>query len=153
MKWNCKCPRSCPVPEKGPDFYAQFGVASSPPSGSNLPFYEVFKSGDGIYLEDEETIILTQGYLYLIEYLFIATPEPGNYMEIVPGINGTLRLNYAFFAPAGSAKNVSASGGFTTNEAAKSDARLTMNLTYPAEVRNIDISGSVSVTPLMKLYF
>lgn len=153
MKWNCKCPRPCPVPEKGPDFYAQFGVASSLSSGSNIPFYEVFKSGDGIYLEDEETIILTQGYLYLIEYLFIATPEPGNYMEIVPAINGTPRLNYAFFAPAGNARNVSASGGFTTNEAAAAEARLTMRLTYPAEVRNIDISGSVSVTPLMKPYF
>lgn len=72
-------------------------------------------------------------------------------MQILPYLNGTPRLLYSYFAPAGNARNVSASGSFTTNEAAAGDLRLQFDLTYPEEVRNIDISGVVSVTPLQKL--
>lgn len=72
-------------------------------------------------------------------------------MEIIPYINGTPRLLYSFFAPTGAERNTSASAGFTTNEAATSEARLSFRLDYPVTTRNIDISGTVSVTPLMKI--
>ena len=72
-------------------------------------------------------------------------------MQIVPRINGTLQLLYSFLAPAGSgSRNTSAAGSFTTNAAAE-EARLSFSLTYPPEVRNIDISGAISITPLIKI--
>lgn len=134
-----------------PDFYAQFGVMANPDSGSRLPFIQIFNEGEKIYLEDTNTIYLPAGYLYLIDFIFLATPEANSYMEIVPELNGTFRALYSFFAPTGQERNTSASGSFTTNEAATQPLRLRFNLTYPSVVRNIDISGAVSVTPLQKL--
>lgn len=152
----CKCQAKCPCDNacsqcRLPNFYAQFGVFSNPESGSYLSFYEIFRRGDGISLENSDTIVLTPGYLYLIDYIFLATPEPGNFMQIIPAINGIFRLQYSFFAPAGSERDTSASGGFTTNEAIVDEARIQMQITYPESVNNIDISGSVSVTPLMRI--
>lgn len=150
----CKKPKDkccCEKTEEKPDFFAQYSVLASPPSRSDLPFRPVFQKGESIHLDGETEIALKAGYLYLIDYIFLATPEAGGYFEIVPRINGSLRLLYAFFAPAGSERNASASGSFTTNEAASEDITLSFNLTYPDTVRNIDISGAVSVTPLMKI--
>lgn len=146
--WHPACP--CPTPE-ALVFGAQYGTTSNPPSGTNLPFYLIFNLGDQITLADDFTIVLPAGYLYLISYLFLSTTEAGGYMEIVPFLNETPRLLYSSFAPAGSARNTSASGSFTTNEAAEGELRLQFRLTYPETVRNIDISGAVSVTPLQRL--
>lgn len=142
----CRPYTCCP-----PDFYAQYRVLGSPVSGSFLPFSETFRKGDRIFLANEATIVLEPGYLYLISYLFLATPEADSYMEIVPYMNGTPRLLYAFFAPTGSERNTSAAGSFTTAEANQGEVELGFKLTYPAQVQNIDISGSVSITPLRKL--
>lgn len=149
---NCGCHPtcSCPAPET-PAFSAQYGTTSNPPSGTNLPIYPVFNLGNQISLADDYTIVLPAGYLYLISYLFLATTEAGGYMEIVPFLNETPRLLYSSFAPAGNARNTSASGSFTTNEAAEGELRVQFRLTYPETVRNIDISGAVSVTPLQRL--
>lgn len=152
--WKPKPPWCCgePEPSEEPiDFFAQYGVYSSPPSKSDLPFYTMFEQGDKITLEGDTKIVLPAGYLYLIDYLFLGIPDAGGYFEIVPKINDSLRFSYAFFAAAGNERTVSASGSFTTNEAAAEDVRLSFNLTYPAAVKNIDISGAVSVTPLMKI--
>lgn len=140
-----------PEPEGRPDFFAQFGVTSSPASGSSLPLIQLFNVGQGIRLEGDSDIMLEPGWLYLVDYIFLATPEPQGYMQIVPRINGSLRGLYSFFAPAGTERNASASGSFTTNEAAVLEARLSFHLTYPATTRNIDISGAVSVTPLIRI--
>lgn len=113
--------------------------------------HQMFQKGEEIQLEGDSTIVLPQGYLYLVNYLFLATTEVDSYMQIVPQINGSLRLFYSFFAPSGSYRNTSASGSFTTDEAAKGDIRLSFSLTYPEVAKNIDITGSVSVTPLMRL--
>lgn len=135
-----------------PDFFAQYGVMSSPASGSELPFLQVFNQGNEIRLENSTTIVLPQGYLYLVNYVFLATPEADNYFEVIPYINGVPRLLYAAWGAAGSnSRNASAAGSFTTDEAREGDLFLTIGLTYPVTVRNIDISGSVSVTPLQKL--
>lgn len=149
-KENCPCPLP-PVPEQNPDFFVQFGVTANPPSGSDLPLIIVFQKGENIYLDEGTDIILEPGYLYQIDYIFLAVPEAGGYMQITPKMNGSLRTLYSFFAPAGTGRNASASGSFTTNEAAANTARLSFNLVYPDTVKNIDISGAVSVTPLMKI--
>lgn len=139
-------------PDNACRFFAQFAVTANPASGSDLPMSVVFQEGDQIRLNGANQILLAPGYLYLVNYLFLATPEPDGFFEIVPRINGSLRLYYAFFAPAGSLeRNASAAGSFTTNEAASQEAALAFNLTYPPTVNNIDITGTVSVTPLIRL--
>ena len=52
----------------------------------------IFQEGTQIHLNGNTEIILAPGYLYLINYLLLATTEPDNYMQIVPRINGTLQL-------------------------------------------------------------
>lgn len=158
MKKRCchkvSLPDCCPVPypDFNRNFYAQFSVLANTPSGELIPMTTAFSEGTGIRLENETTIRLRRGFLYLINYVFLASPEPNNYMQIVPVVNGSLRLLYAFFAPSGAQERVtSAAASFTTNEAALADATLSFSLTYPPGVRNIDLSGAVSVTPLIKL--
>lgn len=147
-----KCCCRPPVPEKPFHFYAQYRTIFNGDSGSFLPFQEVFRSGNEIRLENSTTILLPTGYLYLINYLMLATPESNSYMELVPYLNGTARTLYTFLAPTGSgSRNASAAGSFTTNEANAGDLRCSIRLTYPETVRNIDLSGSVSITPLMRL--
>lgn len=143
--------RCCNKNQECIDFFAQYGTSSNPASGSFIPLNAIFRRGDEIHLEEETQIVLAPGYLYLIDYVFLATPEADGFMEIIPYINGTPRLLYSFFAPTGAERNTSASAGFTTNEAATSEARLSFRLDYPATTRNIDISGTVSITPLMKI--
>lgn len=150
----CHKPNPCEKPSNCPnqiDFYAQYRVFANPPAKSFLPLVEAFRKGEEISLAGSTSIRLMPGYLYLINYLFLATPEPDSYMEIVPHINGTPRTLYAFFAPTGTERNTSAAGSFTTNEAAEEAVELSFRLDYPETVRNIDISGTISVTPLMYL--
>lgn len=143
----CCCP-VCPVPTPEANFYAQFGVNANPASGSNLPFFTVFNEGDRITADGSGIITLPAGYMYHIDYLFLATPEAGNYFQIVPYINDSPGLLYSFLSPAGSNRNSSASGGFLTNQALSQAASLRFVLTYPPETNNIDISGAVSIMPL-----
>ena len=143
--------RPKPDPVEKIDFYAQYGVQANPPSKSDLPLITMFQQGEQIHLDGTSDIILAPSYLYLIDYVFIAVPEPDGFMQIVPRINGTPRLLYAFYAPTGKERVTSASGSFTTNEAATEEIRLSFNLTYSDTARNIDITGTVSVTPVMKL--
>lgn len=130
--------------------YAQYSVQSNPPSNSDLPMQVLFQEGDEISLDNTE-ILLASGYLYLVDFIFLATPEADSFMQITPKINNSLRLLYSFFAPTGSAsRNASASGSFTI-PVTGSNAALSFNLTYPAAVRNIDITGAISVTALHKI--
>ena len=122
---KCCCHTPCcpaPVPAEPIDFYAQYGTSYNGASGTYVSFFPVFQEGDGIRLENDTTISLKPGYLYL----------------------------YSFFAPAGTERNTSASGSFTTNEAISSEAQLSFRLTYSSVTRNIDLSGAVSVTPLQR---
>lgn len=153
MKYCCPKPPEPPCKECDvPRFFAQFAVQANPPSRTDLPMTIYFQEGDQIRLSQENQIILSPGYLYLVNYLFLATPEADGYMQIVPKINNTLRLLYSSYAPAGSiGRNATASGSFTTNEALTGEALLSFSLTYPSTVRNIDITGVVSVTPLIKI--
>lgn len=131
--------------------YAQYGVQSSPPSNSDLPLFIIFQEGGQIALMDNTNIVVVPGYLYLVDYIFLATPEADSFMQITPKINGSLNLLYSFFAPSGSAsRNTSASGSFTI-PVMEDNATLSFNLTYPDTVRNIDISGAISVTMLYKI--
>lgn len=133
-------------------FFAQYAVHANPASGTELPMTVSFQKGNGIHLGEDTQIILPPGYLYLVNYLFLATTEADGYMQIVPKINNSLRLLYASYAPAGSLeRNVSAAGSFTTNEALTQEAALSFSLTYPATVKNIDLTGAISVTPLIKI--
>ena len=130
--------------------YAQYGVQSNPPSGSDLPMFILFQEGNQISLTNTE-ISLEPGYLYLIDYIFLSTPEVDSFMQITPKIDGSLKLLYSFFAPTGSAaRNTSASGSFTI-PVSENNTTLSFNLTYPETVRNIDISGAISVTVLHKI--
>lgn len=128
--------------------YAQYGVNSSPPSGNYVPFFPVFEAGELTQLQNTISILLEAGYIYLINYVFLATPEEGNYFEIVPFINEVPMLLYSAFAPANATRNATASASFTTNLALNSQAVLRLHLTYPPSTRNIDISGVVSITPV-----
>lgn len=138
----------CPGKRRKRDFYAQFGVTANPSPGERLPFFEVFGQGEGVRLTDERTILLSAGYLYKIDYVFLAAAEPESYMQILPWVNGAPALLYSFFAPSGAFRNTSASAGFTL-EALSEDVVLQLQITYPEQVRNIDISGAVSVTPVI----
>lgn len=152
MKHCCPpFPNPCCKPEETIDFFAQYNVYANPPSDTDLPMTAAFQQGGQIHLNGTDQIVLAPGYLYLINYLFLATPETDGYFQIVPKINNTLRSLYSFFAPAGSqSQNVSAAGSFTTNEALTEEAAVSFHLTYPSTVKNIDISGAISVTPLIK---
>lgn len=143
----CCCP-DCPVPTPETNFYAQFGVNANPASGSNLPFFTVFNEGERIAVDDNGIITLPAGFIYHIDYLFLATPEVGNYYQILPYINNSPGLLYSFLSQASSYRSSSASGGFLTNQALSQDATLRLVLTYPPETNNIDISGAVSIMPL-----
>lgn len=144
---ECYC---CLPNPREPFSYAQYGVQANPPSKSDLPMLVLFQEGSQISLANTE-ILLEPGYLYLIDFIFLATPEADSFMQITPKIDGTLRLLYSFFAPTGSAsRNTSASGSFTI-PVPENRTALSFNLTYPNTVNNIDISGAVSVTVLHKL--
>lgn len=153
MSFCCSpSPKPTCEPESKCKFFAQYVVSGNPASGTNLPMSPLFQEGNQIRLNENNQILLAPGYLYLVDYIFLAITETDGYMQIVPKINETLRLLYAYFAPAGSlARNASASGSFTTNEAAAQEASLSFGLTYPSTVKNIDITGAISVTPLIKL--
>lgn len=130
--------------------YAQYGVQSNPPSGSDLPMFALFEEGEQIALSDTR-ITLKAGYLYLIDYIFLATTEANSYLQITPKIDDLPNLLYSYFAPSGSAaRNTSASGSFTVLASAE-DTTLAFYLTYPSSVRNIDLSGAISVTLLHEL--
>lgn len=127
--------------------YAQYGVTASPASGSFLPLYPVWGAGGLTSLPTDDTITLQPGYVYAVSYVFLATPEPGNYFQILPFINGTPRLLYSFTGNAANGRNAAASAFFLTNEALYEPVDLSFSLTYPDTVRNIDISGAVSIYP------
>lgn len=130
--------------------YAQYGVQSNPSSNTDLSMMTLFQEGKQISLMDTK-IILEPGYLYLIDFIFLATPEADSFMQVTPKINGSLKLLYSFFAPTGSAsRNASASGSFTI-PVIEDSAAVSFNLTYPESVRNIDITGAISVTALHKI--
>lgn len=130
--------------------YAQYGIQSNPPSGSDLPLFPLFEEGAQITLSDTR-ITLKAGYLYLIDYILLATTETNSYLQITPKIDDVPNLLYSYFAPSGSAaRNTSASGSFTVLASDK-DTALAFYLTYPSSVRNIDLSGAISVTLLHKL--
>lgn len=149
-----KCIRKCkpvcesPVPKREL-FYAQYGVNAHPAAGEYLSFFEMFNEGSKILLRDEETIVLPAGHLYQISYVFQATVEEGNYFQILPFLDDTPGLLYAFYAPAGAGRNASASAGFITNRALEQAAVLRFLVAYPEELCWIDLSGSVSITPYL----
>lgn len=146
----CNNPGCGPTLETGV-FYAQYGVNSNQPSGENLRFFTVFQEGDGIKLSGDNRILLAPGYLYLIDYVFLATTEADSYMQILPYINGSPQLLYSVFSPSGAERNTFVSAGFTTNKALEQEAELQLMLTYSEAVRNIDITGAVSITPVADL--
>lgn len=146
----CGRPNSCPVPKEESASFAQYAVAANPATNSFLPFMEKFIQGEGIKLVNDTTIEMKEGYLYQISYLFLATPEANSYMEVVPFLNGTMQRLYSFYAPTGASyRNASASGSFTVF--AKEDTELSIQTAYSPQVRNLDITGAVSVTALKKI--
>lgn len=138
--------------KKQQPFYAQYRVQENPSSNPYLSFSPVFQEGDGIVQTSPTEILLSAGYLYLIDFLFLATPKVNGFFQVTPRINDTLQLLYSAFAPANATEqNATASGSFTTNLAASEDATLSFRLSYGTTVQNIDISGAVSITPLIRL--
>ena len=89
---KCCCHNPCcpaPVPAEPIDFYAQYGTSYNGASGTYVSFFPVFQEGDGIRLENDTTISLKPGYLYLIDFIFLGTAEADGYMQILPYINGS----------------------------------------------------------------
>lgn len=142
-----------PQGERGPSgwqntAYAQYGVTASPSSGSFLPLYPVWGAGGLTSLPTDTVITLQPGYVYAVSYVLLATPEAGNSFQILPYINSSPRLLYSFTANAANGRNAAAGALFLTNEALYEPADLSFSLTYPDTVRNIDISGAVSIYPV-----
>ena len=89
---KCCCHNPCcpaPVPAEPIDFYAQYGTSYNGASGTYVSFFPVFQEGVGIRLENDTTISLKPGYLYLIDFIFLGTAEADGYMQILPYINGS----------------------------------------------------------------
>ena len=144
---NCHCDTNPTVLYS----YAQYAVQTSPPSATDLAMTVLFQEGEQVSLKSSTEILLEPGYLYLIDFIFLATPEADSFMQITPRIDGSLQLLYSVFAPTGSAsRNTSATGSFTIPVSRESTA-VSFSLTYPDTVRNIDITGAISVTSLHKL--
>lgn len=132
--------------------FAQFAVQTNPPSNTNLDMTILFQEGEQISLKSLTEILLEPSYIYLINFIFLATPEADSFMQITPMVDGTLRPLYSVFAPTGSAsRNTSATGSFTI-PVPESFTTISFNLSYPDTVRNIDITGAVSVSALHKLF-
>lgn len=131
--------------------YAQYGITASPPSHNYLPYYPVWGAGGLTSLPTDETIQLMPGYVYMISFVFLATPEAGNYYQLLPYLNGSPRLLYSALGNAGSGRTASVSASFLTNEALYDPLDFSLLLTYPDSVRNIDITGAVSIYPVAVL--
>lgn len=136
----------CPKFPRNKHVAAQFTMISSPATNERIPLTEAWNYGSGITLSNNNTITLAPGRLYEISYVTLATPEAGNYYEIIPYINDTIRLVYAAMGTAGSNRDASASATFLINEATNAAATISFNITYPETVRNIDLSGVVSIS-------
>lgn len=136
----------CPKRPKYEPAAAQFSIVASPDNIERIPLTESWSYGRGIALSDSTTITLAPGRLYEITYVTIATPEAGNFYEIVPYINGTLRLLYAAMGTAGNNRNASTCAAFLIDEAANAEATISFSITYPETVRNIDLTGVISVS-------
>lgn len=143
------CNTLCTPVQMNTSFCAQFGVNSNPSSGSDIPFFTVFNIGKQITANNTGVITLSAGFIYHIDYLFLATPEIGSYFQIVPHINHSPALLYSALSQAAVYRSVSASGSFLTNQALNDAATLRFVLTYPEETVNIDISGAVSIMPAL----
>lgn len=135
-----------------PESYAQYGTIGRYPSGNYLSFYEVFRKGTEISLEEDQTIVLQPGYLYLIDYVFLATTGSQQRLQILPYINQQPGLLYSVFSISGNEDNVSTAASFTTNAAWDEAAQLEFRVTAGNESGTVtaDLQGAVSVTPLIR---
>ena len=135
-----------------PDSFAQYGTVGRVPSGSYLSFYEVFREGTDISLEEEQTIILQPGFLYLIDYIFLATIGPGNRFQVIPYINQQPGLLYSVFSISGNEDTATGAGSFTTNAAWDDAAELRFRVTAGSDAGTVDAGGqgAVSITPLIR---
>ena len=107
--------------------------------------------GDSPVCPLDETIQFMPGYVYMISFVFLAVPDAGNYYQLLPYLNGSPRFLYSVLAAAGSGRTASASASFLTNEALYEPLDFSLLLTYPDTVRNIDITGAVSIYPVAVL--
>lgn len=142
------CCSECPKQECFNRAYAQYSIYSNRASDTLLPFRLLKESGGLTAIVGEDSILFSPGYIYYVSYTLLATPENGNYYQILPIINGSLKLIYATFTPANERRSASVSSGFLLSEAEREEATLRLRLTYPPEVNNIDLSGGLSIFPV-----
>lgn len=128
--------------------YAQYAIYSNRASDTLLPFREIASGGGLTTLTEDDGIVFARGYIYYVSYTLLATPEAGNYYQVTPIINGSLRLNFSTFTTSNERRSASASAGFLIHESAAEDAVLRLRLVYPPEVNNIDLSGGLNVFPV-----
>ena len=142
----CYC---CPPPLRPFNTaYPQFGASGTGPSRSNVSYLLLSESGGLVRAIAPDLLTLERGYIYQVSYTFLATPEEGQYYQILPFINGQARLLYSTVASACGGRNASASGTFLVTETAEGPAELTLQLTYGPGTNNIDLTGVVVVVPV-----
>lgn len=128
--------------------YAQFGASGSGPSRSNISYLLLSESGGLARPNAPDVLTLEGGYIYQVSYTFLATPEEGQYFQILPFVNGEARLLYSTVASAYGSRNASAAGSFLVTETAEGPAELTLRLSYDPGTNNIDLTGVVAVVPV-----
>ena len=128
--------------------YAQYAAMSNGPSLSRIPLRLLAEEGGLVQAAGTDTLTLSAGHIYLVGYTFLATPEDGQYFQIVPEVGGALKLLYSTAGSASGTRIASAAGSFLVTETAAADATLAFRLTYGEGTRNIDLTGVVYAVPV-----
>lgn len=148
---GCMCPLYDPCPPSGicNRAFARYDMIGNGVSGSYLTYVLSARNGDLARLQNNNTMVLSPGYVYFVGYSLLATPGVNSYIQVLPYINGEPRLFYGTFAPTNSVwSNASLAGSFLVNESAEKECSLQLRILFAENTRNIDATGVFSVFPV-----
>ena len=136
------------------NWYAEFESITSTLRGDYLTLDNILNVGDLTTLSsDAQTITLTAGYVYLINYIVRGKPAAaGDYIEILPYINN---LSQLWYSGVNSSTNstmagiCSVSGGFIIQAA--DTTTLKFQLMTDSTTVPVSITGDISIIPFAKV--
>lgn len=128
---------------------AQYGITALVPDQGLVPFYPIWESGGLTSLSPSTVVTLEAGFIYAISFGVLATTEPENYFQIIPRLNGTLRLLFTAQGNAAAGnRNAFASHFFLTNEALDGPLTLSLSAIYPPKADELSVTGHLSIYPV-----